>query len=141
MDETVVLAKVESLQHCVERIRSRMPLSVENLIEDYDLQDIISINLERAVQLCVDIAAHILADRNAPAPSSMAACFEELRKEGYLPEDVANQLKKAIGFRNISVHAYQDIDWAIVFSIVSTRLSDFSDFVRHINAKLKSCGG
>ncbi len=137
MDNAVILAKMEALQHCVARIQSRIPASIENLIDDYDLQDIISINLERAVQLCVDIAAHILADRNTPAPSSMAACFEELRKEGYLPEDVANQLKKAIGFRNISVHAYQDIDWAIVFSIVTTRLTDFSDFVRHITAKLK----
>jgi len=137
MDNGVILAKLESLQHCVERIQSRMPSTVESLVEDYDLQDIISINLERAVQLCVDIAAHILADRNAPTPNSMAACFDELRKEGYLPEAVANQLKKAIGFRNISVHAYQDIDWSIVFSIVTTRLTDFSDFVRHINAKLK----
>jgi uncharacterized protein YutE (UPF0331/DUF86 family) len=137
MDKAVLCAKMEALQHCVARIQSHMPPSVEKLVEDFDVQDILSVNLERAVQLCVDIAAHILADHNAPAPQTMAACFEELRKEGYLPAEVADHLKKAIGFRNISVHAYQDIDWAIVFSIVTTRLTDFSDFARHINARLK----
>lgn len=134
MDKAILIAKMESLRHCINRIQSQMPESSEALAKNYDLQDIISINLERAVQLCVDIAAHILADRNMPAPSTMSACFDELQKEGCLPEILANQLKKAVGFRNISVHAYQDIDWNVVFSIVTTRLPDFSDFIRHINA-------
>ena len=136
MDNDILLSKMESLRHCVERIQTRMPASAMALAEDYDLQDIVSINLERAIQQCVDIAAHILADLNLPAPISMAASFDELRTAGFLPEELATQLKKAVGFRNISVHAYQDIDWNVVYSIVTTRLTDFSAFIRHINSKL-----
>ena len=124
------------MRRCVARIRAKTPPSVQVLTDDYDLQDIVCVNLERAVQTCVDVAAHILADINVPAPDSMAAGFDELQKLGYLPEPVAVQLKKAVGFRNISVHAYQEIDWAVVFSIITTRLSVFSDFAGCIKARL-----
>ena len=136
MDEAVIAAKLESLRHCVARIRGKTPPSVQVLAADFDLQDVICVNLERAVQTCVDIAAHILADSELPVPDSMAAGFDALQKLGYLPEQVAMPLKKAVGFRNISVHAYQEIDWAVVFSIITARLSVFSEFAACIRASM-----
>jgi uncharacterized protein YutE (UPF0331/DUF86 family) len=132
MDETVILAKLDSLSRCISRIRTKTPESAEALINDLDRQDIISINLERAVQTCVDIAAHILSDSNTPAPSTMADGIDLLCKQSIIPEDLANRLKKAVGFRNISVHTYQAIDWSIVYSIITKRLDDFSTFAHHI---------
>jgi uncharacterized protein YutE (UPF0331/DUF86 family) len=138
MDETVILSKLDSLSRSVSRIQSKTPESAAALIEDYDRQDIISINLERAVQTCVDIAAHILADLNIPAPATMADGIDLLRKEGVIPEDLATRLRKAVGFRNISVHTYQTIDWNIVYSIITKRLDDFSTFAHHITQMLPS---
>jgi len=132
MDETVVLSKLDSLRRCVARIRAKTPASAAVLLEDYDLQDIITVNLERAVQICVDIAAHILAGRDLPAPDSMAASFGQLCMQDLIPEELAARLTKAVGFRNVAVHAYQAIDWDIVFSIITERLQDFSDFARHV---------
>ncbi len=50
MDTDVILAKLESLQRCISRIEEKTPLKVEILESDYDIQDIISLNLERTVQ-------------------------------------------------------------------------------------------
>ncbi len=75
MDD-VVLNKLESLTRCIGRIESKQPFSVEQLKNNYDLQDIISINLERAIQLCVDIGSHILAIKNLPAPNSLRTTFK-----------------------------------------------------------------
>ena len=130
MDEAVILPKLESLSRCMERIRHKTPDSAQALAADHDLQDIISVNLERAIQLCVDIAAHSLAERNTPAPQSMAESFDQLCNEGIIPQDLALRLRKAVGFRNISVHAYYKIDWEIVYAIVTQRLDDFSHFAR-----------
>ena len=41
------------------------------LATDEDLQDVPVLNLSRAVQLCVDIAAHLLADSKQPVPAKM----------------------------------------------------------------------
>jgi len=38
----------------------------------------------------------------------------------------------AVGFRNIAVHAYEAIDWDIVFSIAATHLADFEDLAKTV---------
>ncbi len=137
MDEDMILAKLESLRRCVGRARQKAPSSRETLVEDYDLQDIISVNLERAIQTCVDIAAHLLAGTDASAPQCMGEGFDALAAQGVLPAELADRMKKAVGFRNISVHRYQNIDWSIVYSIVTERLDDFSAFAGCIARQLE----
>jgi uncharacterized protein YutE (UPF0331/DUF86 family) len=133
MDKDVVSTKIESLRRCVQRIKDKTPASVAILAEDNDLQDIICINLERAVQGCVDLAAHVIADADLPAPATMAESFDQLRSLNLVPADLATRLKKAVGFRNIAVHAYQRINWAIVYSIITRRLDDFRAFAEAIS--------
>ena len=53
----VVRRKLESLRRCIVRIEEKRPVSVEILKTDYDIQDIISLNLERAIQISVDIGS------------------------------------------------------------------------------------
>lgn len=43
------------------RIESKQSFDAEQLADDFDLQDIVSLNLTRAVQMAVDIGAHIAA--------------------------------------------------------------------------------
>ena len=128
MDRRVIEAKLERLRRCVQRLEHKRPSTPEALATDDDLQDILSVNLERAVQLCVDIAAHIIADREISAPTTMAAAFEALHTLHILQSDLSNSMKKAVGFRNIVVHNYQEIDWEIVFHICHHKLDDFRAF-------------
>jgi uncharacterized protein YutE (UPF0331/DUF86 family) len=116
----------------VERIREKTPDNALSLVADIDAQDIISVNLERAVQACVDIAARLLAARNRPSPETMAAAFDELHVLGVLPKSLAENMKKAVGFRNIAVHAYKKIEWNLVYSLITTRLDDFRLFAQQI---------
>ena len=55
MDRLIVERKLDSLRHCLERIASKRPASVAALERDADLQDVLTLNLSRAVQICVDI--------------------------------------------------------------------------------------
>src|SRR5574344_2949705 len=81
MDSDVLNNKLESLTRCVHRIESHTPLSLKILQSDEDMQDIVVLNLERAVQLCVDIGNHLLLDYEANVPQSMADTFRELAKQ------------------------------------------------------------
>ena len=137
MDSDVVTAKLESLRRCIERVRTRTPASVEELSTDHDAQDIICLNLERAVQACVDSAAHIVSDSECAVPDTMAGTFDTLEQQDIVSRELAERMRRAVGFRNISVHAYQTLDWAIVHSIATTRLGDFVEFGRAIEALLK----
>jgi uncharacterized protein YutE (UPF0331/DUF86 family) len=132
MDKDIILKKLESLRRCLQRVQDKTPASAERLIEDYDLQDIIALNLERAIQTCVDIGLHIISDLEIPVPETMAQTFESLGNAKYLDAATAERMAKSVGFRNTAVHAYQDIDWNIVYSIITEHLDDFRDFMRQI---------
>lgn len=138
MDKSVVLNKLESLRRCLQRVQDKTPASVELLIEDHDLQDIIVLNLERAVQMCVDIGLHIVSDLEVPVPETMASTFAALEKAGCLDAAVAERMIKAVGFRNTAVHAYQEIDWQIVYRIITEHLDDFRNYARQI-LKMVDC--
>ena len=75
MDKAIIDEKLESLRRCVHRIEEKRPASADILKSDPDLQDIISVNLTKAVQVAVDIATHILANSDEPAPESMGQTF------------------------------------------------------------------
>jgi uncharacterized protein YutE (UPF0331/DUF86 family) len=133
MNKEVVGAKLESLRRCVQRIKDKTPSSSAALLQDSDLQDIICVNLERAVQICVDLASHLIAESDMRAPESMSESFEQLRKLDLISDELAARMKKAVGFRNIAVHAYQEINWEVVYSIITARLPDFAEFARAVS--------
>jgi len=137
MNADIVAEKLESLGRCLERLRSKKPASLEALETDLDLQDIVAINIERAVQLCVDIASVILADKDTPPPQTMSDGFRLLADQGVISQEVARQLVKAVGFRNLAVHAYDQIDWAIVYSLLEEDLKDLRAFGQAIAALLE----
>jgi len=128
----VVRRKLESLRRCISRIEEKRPDSVEILKNDYDIQDIISLNLERAIQVSVDIGSYLLAESDKTPPDTMGEIFSSLAAVGSISENLALRLKLAVGFRNISVHEYQSVDWAIVFSLIHNNLNDFKDFMRAV---------
>ena len=138
MDRDVVAQKLESLHRCLQRISAKCPADAATLAADFDLQDIVSLNLSRAVQLCVDIGAHFIASLNVPPPGTMGQTFDLLAQAGVVDLLLAASLKKAVGFRNIAMHNYDAIDWCIVHSIVTHHLKDFVDFARVVNNKLLS---
>jgi len=59
MNSIVIKTKMESLRKCLDRIETKTPETLDDLLKNIDVQDIIALNLERSVQLCVDIANHI----------------------------------------------------------------------------------
>lgn len=137
MDKDLVLNKLESLRRCLQRVQDKTPASLDLLMNDYDLQDIIVLNLERAIQSCVDIGLHIISDLDVPIPQTMSQTFEAMRQAGCLDAVTAERMSKAVGFRNTAVHAYQKMDWSIVYSIITTRLDDFRDFSRQVLAGIE----
>lgn len=136
MDETVVAEKLESLRRCIRRIEAKRPATVAELETDADLQDILSLNLTRAVQIAVDIATHLLSDSDLPAPETMGQAFRQLATDGAMPSDLAESMVAAVGFRNVAVHSYRSIDWNIVHAICHERLEDFGAFARHVADRL-----
>jgi len=132
MPDAVLESKLAALRRCVERLEAKRPQTIDALLEDIDLQDIVAVNLERAIQQCVDIAARVVATRSETTPSSMAESFTSLAHLEIIDANLAQRMRKAVGLRNVAVHLYQSIDWEIVFHVLWNNLDDFRDFAARI---------
>jgi uncharacterized protein YutE (UPF0331/DUF86 family) len=130
MDRELILLKVSSLQRCLSRIEEKRPVNSQLLTENFDLQDIISVNLERAIQICVDISSHILSDFPDRPPETMGETFSALSQKHIIPKELAESLRKSVGFRNISVHQYHKLDWEIIYKIITHYPDNFKEFAR-----------
>jgi len=134
MNSIVIASKLESLRRCLDRIRSKKPDTLNQLLEDIDMQDILALNLERSIQLCVDIANHILSSLDDAPAMSMAESFERLSENEIISVELAGNLRRAVGFRNLSVHAYDKIDWNLVWKILEGDLKDLVRFLECVES-------
>ena len=133
MDKEVLQTKLEALIHCVQRIKSQEITSVDELESNIDKQEIIILNLQRAVQICVDIGNHILLDYETPTPSTMSETFKYLADNKLISSKNAEELSRAVGFRNIVVHQYENLDCKIIYAIITSHLDDFKNFAGAIS--------
>lgn len=128
MDSSLISQKLESLRRCLVRVQTRCPATAQALSQDVDAQDVVVLNLSRAIQLCTDIALHILASREQAIPQTMGQAFEALAIQQVITATLSESMRKAVGFRNLAVHSYDEIDWQIVHAISTTHLADFEKF-------------
>lgn len=136
MDRDVIERKLESLRHCIARVRAKRPPTAESLAADADLQDVLVLNLSRAVQVCVDIGAHLLAPSGSAPPATMGETFTRLGEVGLIDTELAARLRRAVGFRNIAVHNYEAMDWEIVWLLAGDPLADFEAFAKQAGLRL-----
>jgi len=132
MDQVIFSHKLESLRRCIQRVEEKTPAAVDQIIQDPDIQDILVLNLTRAVQLCVDIGSHVISETDESVPATMGDVFLTLEKLDAITSATCLSMRKAVGFRNVAIHNYAVINWEIVFAICQKSLVDFRRFAKEI---------
>jgi uncharacterized protein YutE (UPF0331/DUF86 family) len=94
--------------------------------------------LQIAIQAMQDVASHIVSDDRLGEPATNQELFELLARAGRLTPELARRLQAAIGFRNVLVHGYAEVDVAVVRDVLEHHVADLLDFAAAIRA---SCLG
>lgn len=84
-----------------------------------------------AIEACVDVAQHICSAEGWGPPSDNGDAVRLLGKHGVLSVGLAESVRKAVGFRNVLVHEYVEVDDTVVVSRLAD-LSDLENFVRAV---------
>ena len=137
VDRDILLAKIASIRKCLERIR-KVTRGDSQSLNDPDVQDIFVLNLQRAVQATIDLAAHLVADEKIGLPTNLKENFTLLESRQIIDAPLSRCLQAIVGFRNIAVHDYQQLDLVILKSILERRLGDLDEFVQVITKRYHS---
>jgi uncharacterized protein YutE (UPF0331/DUF86 family) len=122
-DEDVVLAKVSNARACIETVKGLHEVDAPQ-IEDWMRLDLTVLNLQRAIEACLDLANHLIAANGWELPRSGGHSIAVLVHNKVVPSVDLDALTSMVGFRNIAVHNYATIDPAVVDTIVSDHLDD-----------------
>jgi uncharacterized protein YutE (UPF0331/DUF86 family) len=135
-DRDVVLAKVAAIQKCLRRIRTVTGLLPDRL-DDLDVQDIFVLNLQRAIQSAIDLAAHIVASEGLGISDTIRGHFELLESAKVISKTLSQKMQSMVGFRNIAIHDYQNLNVEILKAILSKHLKDLEQFYTAILTHFK----
>jgi uncharacterized protein YutE (UPF0331/DUF86 family) len=133
-DQDLITKKLAYIETCVSAIRTLV--HPEEIRTDILQQGYVKYTLQTAIQAALDAAAMIVSDQRLGEPKTNRDLFEILVQHGWLPQDLDTPLRAMVGFRNILVHGYQDVDMAIVEDVVQSHLDDLLVFVRAIRERL-----
>ncbi len=62
------------------------------------------------------------------APRAMAGAFTGLSEDGVITTDLAEKMRKSVGFRNVAIQQYERINWTAVYSIAADQMCDSKAF-------------
>jgi uncharacterized protein YutE (UPF0331/DUF86 family) len=132
VEHDVVLAKAGAVDACLQRIADVRGAERAATMRPIDVEEIVVLNLQRACQAVIDLAAHVVATEGYGLIGDLAEAFTLLEKHAVIEGALARRMRAMVGFRNIAVHQYQAVDRAIVESIVEHHLDDLRSFVIRI---------
>ena len=88
IDHTILARQVAAVRDAAARIREVLPAQPEGLIGDRTSREIVTLNLFVALQECLSLAIHWLADEGREVPETYAGAFRALAESGVLEHDL-----------------------------------------------------
>ena len=86
-----------------------------DFLGDRKERDLAMFYLFLAIQECIDLAAHWIADENLPPAEDYGGSFRVLSDHGRIDAGLAGQMAAASGLRNLIAHGYATVDAARVY--------------------------
>ena len=128
-----ILSQIQALDNALEAWERYRQIPFENLVQEKDTQYMVCHALLLSIQASVDIATVIAVMKTPRRPGTYRETFLVLGKFGIISEDLAKELSRLAGFRNILVHEYTTLDLHRVYRILQddhTIMKTFMNLVK-----------
>jgi uncharacterized protein YutE (UPF0331/DUF86 family) len=119
---------LDALESYLAELRSFESVSREEFVRETALHHLGERFLHLACECVLDIAHHVIAEQGYRQASSYKDAMEVLREEGLIDRELSDRLKGWMGFRNVLVHFYIDIDHGRSHDAVREDLGDLEKF-------------
>jgi uncharacterized protein YutE (UPF0331/DUF86 family) len=128
VDRQKLSSRLNALESYLAELRSFQAYPREQFIQQPALHHLAERYLHLACEAVLDIAQHVIADQGYTQATSYRNAVEVLGDEGMIDSDLSERLKRWMGFRNILVHLYLQIDHGRVYDAIQEDLGDLEEF-------------
>ena len=103
VDRDLVLRKLSDLARYIDQVSEYRHISAEEYREDWKSQRIIERTLQVAIEACVDVASHVIADRGLPVPATYAEVFDVLGQAGLIDPELRVAMVSETGCGSVMI--------------------------------------
>lgn len=128
VDATLANRLLSQIEGYLEDLADLKGISFEAYRHDVRTRRFVERTLQIAIEACLDLGQHILADEGWGEPATNRDVFRMLTRHGVLNEELGRQIEPMAGFRDLIVHNYGDIDDHLVYGILRERVEDIRRF-------------
>ncbi len=132
VDKALMGRKMAQMEVYLSQVREYSKTSLASYRNDWKTQRIVERTLQILVELCIDMANHIISDEKMRIPEGYADTFKILMENRVIDKRLWSRMAKMAKFRNVVVHQYEKIDPGIVVSILHKNLADFEKYKKTI---------
>jgi len=130
MVDDVLINKAATIERSVARAKQEYAHNPAGFALDFTRQDAAILNIQRACEAALDMGQRIIRREKLGVPQSARDIFTLLAQAGWISSELAESLKRMVGFRNIAVHDYQALQLPITVKIITDHLDEFLEFSR-----------
>jgi len=132
-----ILAQLQTLDDALLAWQRYQQIPYEKLAQDIDTQYMIRHAMLLSIQASIDLATGMAVTKTSRRPDTYRETFQVLGKFQVIPEDLAGELSKLAGFRNILVHEYTRLDAKRVYRILEDNWQTLDTFRKRVKDYIK----
>ncbi len=132
VDEVRVLRLLRSISDDLTVLRAEASAAPQRRADPLWLRGV-KYTFVTAIEAGVDVAQHVCASKGWGPPRDNGDAVRLLGAHGVLSAELADRLRRAVGFRNVLVHDYIEVDDGIVLDRLAN-LTDLDDFIAAVAA-------
>jgi uncharacterized protein YutE (UPF0331/DUF86 family) len=83
------------------------------------------------------VCEQLVSSLGLPIPNGGKETVFAIANAKIISEELGNELSQSVGFRNVTVHQYLDIDYDKVYAALQTKLWTFEEFMQQVGAFLE----
>jgi uncharacterized protein YutE (UPF0331/DUF86 family) len=136
LNQEMIRTRCQEIEDSLGRLERIKAMAREDFLKDRDLQDIACYRLLVAIEAALGLCYHVAARQLKKVPEEYAECFAILADAGMIPKDLSENLRRMARFRNLLVHMYWKVDYAVLYELIQHQLTDLRRFSATIVALL-----
>ncbi len=129
VDRELLAERAAVVGRHLDRVARHLPEDPAELRPDTAATDTVILHLWQAVQVVIDLAVSTCVRLGVGSPPTYADAFQRLADAQIIQRDLADQLARAAGFRNLVVHAYGRLDLQRVHATAVAGPADLRAFL------------
>ena len=135
IDKDKMAQRISDIQCAITNLVKYARMDEDEFLNDDEKIAAAKYYLIAMIEGCISICTHISAKDLHKVPDAYTTCFKILADNNILSEELAINLAKMSGFRNLLIHRYWEIDDKKVHQYINTELEDIHTYLKIVGDK------